>query len=177
MRKKKDVAAEVWKRSAAVNVTLYAVTDLCLEHLDSALTNNALYMENTNWERLIMYEVQCPTLAKCSTLLLESFAAVLRAVKTETLTRAVVELEEQAYVMESSPRSKTLVSLLKKSKNVRFASVSYLFHESCRLNICVPSTGVSLSMTLSEASQQQIFLTSNASNPPLTVPEMDEDVL
>lgn len=47
----REVAAEVYDSSAAVDEVLQYVTCLYLAHVNSALTNIALYTEHINWDK------------------------------------------------------------------------------------------------------------------------------
>lgn len=56
------VAGKMWERSAAGEKALQYATFLYLEHVIRAVTNNAVYMEHTNWEKCVIYELQSPKL-------------------------------------------------------------------------------------------------------------------
>lgn len=76
------------------------MTFLLLEHANGSLRNNPLYMEHTNWEQCIMYNLQLEKLLRVFKPLPDFVAATLRIMKPESLTRAVVRLEEQEQVVQ-----------------------------------------------------------------------------
>lgn len=101
-----EVVDEVWDRSAAVDKLLRYVTNLYLEPVKSALTNNVLNSKRTNWEKEVIYEIQGAKHASASESIPDSAAAALGMMKAESPNRAVVDLDEQGQVVVSGPIEK-----------------------------------------------------------------------
>lgn len=55
MLEKEEVPAEVSEKTTAVDEALQLVTQLDLEYVNSALTNNKLYTQHGNWEEVLLY--------------------------------------------------------------------------------------------------------------------------
>lgn len=96
-----EKAAEVRKRSTAINETMWYVTYMHPEHVDSSMTTNALYAELTKWERLIMYNFLGPNLPWLFPFFLGSFVAALGIMKPGLPIRGTVKLGEQKRVVGS----------------------------------------------------------------------------
>lgn len=77
MDKQNEVAAGVWDRSTVIDDVLRHVTYLCLERVNSTLTNNALYIEHTNCEKWFIYDLQVGKLPRVFKSLLDSIGTVL----------------------------------------------------------------------------------------------------
>lgn len=78
---KGEAAAHVFERSADINEELQYVTYLYVLQVHSALTNNVLYAEYTNWEKLVMSELQRPKLLMVFELPSDLVAAALQIMK------------------------------------------------------------------------------------------------
>lgn len=117
MNKKENLEAVVWDRPATVSKVRPYVTYLYLEPAGSALTNDALYTENANFERCFMYELQGEKLPRAFESLPPSAAAALRIMKPEPPARPVVERDGQRQVVESRSHPESLVSLIMKKRD------------------------------------------------------------
>lgn len=160
----KVVAAEIWKRLAAVNETLQYVTLLYLEHVESVFNNIVMYTELRNSEKLFINNLQSPNFkdvwAAAWTIL--SCARNHKAgVSHQSRSRAIWTMKGHAR----DTNSEALVSLFMKIKDVIFGSSRFRFSGRCRINIIVPHTRVLLSMTLSQSNKQQYLLTNPARLP------------
>lgn len=78
MSEKEEVAAQVWRRSAAVDEVRLYVTYVYLEYLSSTLTNITLFTEHKNGKMLVMPELQSPKLQRVFEPLPDSVAPALK---------------------------------------------------------------------------------------------------
>lgn len=174
---KKEVAAELWERSAALDEELRYVAYRYLEHVNRALVNNALYKKQTNWGKWVLYELPGPKLSWVFELLPDTVVAALGILKPAPTANDVVELYEWGAVVESRPLPEKAVSLLMKGKNAVFVGSIFLFRNSGHINITVLRERRSISMTLLQSNKPQCLLKSPTRLSLLTAPEKQENAL
>lgn len=120
---------------------------LHLEHINSTLGNNALFMEHRNWERWVLSKLQGSKLSSLFESLYNSVAAATGIMNPEPPTRAVVKHEEHGQVVEVRSHSKTPRSRLMKKKGAVFAVSPFCLRDSGPIYIRVSRVRDLISMT------------------------------
>lgn len=100
-----------------------------------------------------MYRFQSRNLSLVLESLPDSVMAMLETMKLESPTRAVVEINEERWVVESIPHPDTPNSLLTKRKKQVVATSSFRFRNSGRTNFTISRVRGSLSMMLTQSNK------------------------
>lgn len=124
------------------------MTHLYTEYASSALTNSTLHTELTNRENLVAYNFQNPGLTRMFESLSDCFTTALAVMNLEPPIRAVLKPNEQRLVMKSKKNMKSPVYFPVKRKDPVFCCKSFRCFDSGCINISVPLTRTSISMSL-----------------------------
>lgn len=106
---------------------------MCLD-MNITVTGNALYIELTDWEKLVRYNFQRRKLQTMFDSMPERVAPALGMTKKDSPINAVVELDEQGKLVTSKCNRKTLVFLFTKSKEAVLVLSPYWLRESGCIN-------------------------------------------
>lgn len=137
----------MYEISATVEEAWQYETVLFAEQVFSALTNDAPYIEHTNRQKWVMFELLSSKLPILFELLPDFFAAVIGVLKPEIPEKPVLVLKEQESVVKSTSHPEMSISMLTESKNVVFegspfcfceadASISFLYPQGTRHSRC-----------------------------------------
>lgn len=125
-----------------------------------------------------MYEIKGPKLSRLFKSLTDANLTALGFLKPELWTRAVVELEKNKHVAESSPYIGARTSLFMKRKDVIFTASLFQYHDSCRINRSSPRQRGPIWMALQQQKkQQQSLLTDLEKQMLLTAPQKQGAVM